>query len=859
MVLNVDRIGDTPSIQTDLYVKELATPCYLLEVRYDGELNKAVLVFLTESGDSVKLLPDPTGHKPYFLTPEDVSTIMNNKEVVEDEGFDSVDVVEKTDPLSLKKIRLTKINVKTPTDVARLRNKVKKAYEAHIKYQNNYIYDNKLIPCMRFIVKPGNKEFFVIRKPVLSEEVVKTITNVFKDFDRQQLETILEEWVTLYEEKPPKALKLAIDIEVQAPFRGRVPSAKTAEYPIISVALAGSDGFKKILVLGKEMVWENPVEDYPTEALVEVFDDERALILETFRLITRYPVILTYNGDSFDLAYLYTRAVRLGIVKESIPLSIGEDIVRVKTGVHLDLYKFFKNRSIKSYAFGGKYQEDHLDAVAYALLGVGKLKFVEYPSEMSLTKLVSYNYRDAYITLMLVESNDVLIWKLITLLARVTKTGVEEVCRKTISKWIQNLMYWEHRKMNYLIPEREDILRFAKSSSTQAVIEGKKYAGALVIEPIRGVLFRIVVLDIASLYPSVIKEFNLSYETVDQPNCSKDKIISIEDETGRKIHEVCMERSGLSSKIVGLLRDFRVEVYKKRAKSKDLPRDQLAWYDVVQRALKVLINASYGVFGSSSFPLYSPAVAESVTALGRRILYSLLRKSADIGIKVVYGDTDSLFLWNPAEERLVKLQEWVLKTFKLELEVDKTFSFILFSGLKKNYLGKTVDGGIEIKGFLAKKRNVPEFLKEFFEEIIEKFKSIESPEDFVGFKHWLEEEIKRLYINLKRKEITLDKLCFKVGLTKKPEEYVKTTPPHIKSALKLKAYFGVQAGDIIPYVKVRGRDGYKPIQLTKLYEIDPDKYVEILGSTLTQLLSSLGLSREDVTGFKTLSNLFKTP
>jgi DNA polymerase I len=224
------------------------------------------------------------------------------------------------------------------------------------------------------------------------------------------------------------------------------------------------------------------------------------------------------------------------------------------------------------------------------------------------------------------------------LLARIAKTSIEDICRKQISRWIQNQFYWEHRRLNYLIPNPDDIKKHSRASGTRAVIEGKKYAGALVIEPPKGVFFNVIVLDVASLYPSIIKRYNLSYETVDYEKCRQDKRVKIIDETGKEIHFVCMEKPGLTAQITGLLRDYRVGLYKKKAKDKSLPENVRAWYDVVQRAMKVFINASYGVFGADTFPLYSPAVAESVTAMGRKSLYSILKKVAEIGVKVLYGD-----------------------------------------------------------------------------------------------------------------------------------------------------------------------------------------------------------------------------
>ncbi|PSN95083.1 hypothetical protein B9Q09_03520, partial [Candidatus Marsarchaeota G2 archaeon ECH_B_SAG-C16] len=64
------------------------------------------------------------------------------------------------------------------------------------------------------------------------------------------------------------------------------------------------------------------------------------------------------------------------------------------------------------------------------------------------------------------------------------------------------------------------------TSYTQATIKGKKYKGAIVISPKAGVYFDVVVLDFASLYPSILKEYNLSYETVrcPHPECRNNKV-----------------------------------------------------------------------------------------------------------------------------------------------------------------------------------------------------------------------------------------------------------------------------------------------------------------------------------------------
>ncbi|MEM2024776.1 MAG: DNA-directed DNA polymerase I [Desulfurococcaceae archaeon] len=849
------QAGQVTGLYSASFARALQAPHYLLGVYYDGVLGRAVLEFLSSDGAKLIKIPDPWGHKPYFLTDESIESI---KEALGGEKtVESVEEVYKINPLTMQRVKVTKVSTKDPLAVRKIRSKVRTAWEAKIKYHANYIFDFGLIPGMRYVImNEGGAPKLTLLEPKVPEEVEKTIDKILKS-EAEPIKKLARELAMIFEEPPPKALRASIDVEVYTPFKGRVPNPKLAEYPIISVAIAGSDGFKKVFISARPFKnqFMYAVEDlYPVDAEIEVYDSEKALLLEFYRAISKYPIVLSYNGDNFDLVYLYTRSLRLGLPRYLIPIQVGEDIARFETSVHLDLYKFFSNRAIKNYAFGGKYQEDKLDAVSSALLGISKIGFEETVSDISTALLVAYNLRDAEITLKLTTFSDELVWKLMVLMARISKTSIEEICRRQISSWIQNLFFWEHRRLGYLIPNREDIAKHVRST-TKAVIEGKKYAGALVIEPPQGVFFNVVVLDIASLYPSVIKNYNLSYETVDMSWCNKK--LDIADETGNRIHSVCVDSPGLSAAITGILRDFRVEIYKRRSKDKSLAQELKVWYDVVQKAIKVFVNASYGVFGDEKFSLYSPAVAESVTALGRRSFMNIVLKAAEMGVKTLYGDTDSIFVWDPSQMQLELLQRWIQQTLGLDIEVDKEFIFTIFTGLKKNYLGRTKDGDIEIKGLVVKKRNAPELIKIIFNDIIEKLRSVNGPEEFIEFINWLERAAKEYYHGLRQREMPIDLLAIKTALTKNPYSYTKNKPPHVRAALQLRRYgIDVQEGDIIVVVKVKGGDGYKAIQLARQHEVDPEKYIEVLRSGLEQFLLALGIRWEDIAGGNELGKFY---
>jgi DNA polymerase I len=317
-----------------------------------------------------------------------------------------------------------------------------------------------------------------------------------------------------------------------------------------------------------------------------------------------------------------------------------------------------------------------------------------------------------------------------------------------------------------------------------------------------------------------------------------------------------MEFRGITSEIVGLLRDFRVKVYKKRAKDESLPKELRVWYDVVQAAMKVYINASYGVFGNEAFPFYSLPLAESVTAIGRSILLNTLKVAEDLSLRIVYGDTDSLFLWDPRSDSLEKLISYIEKEYGLELEVDKRFRIAMFSGLKKNYLGVTDKGEVVIKGMVGKKSNTPEFIKEEFRTVVNLLTTVKGFDDVIDVLEKVKDYIADVYRKLKNREYTLEELSIKVMLSKDLNKYVKTTPQHVKAAKLLeKEGLRVGKGDIIAFVKTRDSIGVKPVKLAKLSEVDTNKYLEYVRTAFEQILLALGVRWEEVSGQRSLAKL----
>jgi DNA polymerase I len=825
-------------------------PSYLISIGYDGDQRKCFLRFYDPTTHKIYFWYDDSNHKPYCYSKQLPEELQKMDAVARNPGFDHFEQQSRFDALRSQQVKVTKIVAKDPLTIGgkptgSIRDSIT-AWEADIKYVENYIYDRGLEPGMMYEYKDKHLSEVKFELP---EQTINEIERLMPG-EASDYKALAREWTRLLECPVPQYRRVAFDIEVYQQVETRVPDPEIAELAVICASLVGSDGASRVLLLKREGIADGDT-PLPPNAKLEFYDNEHDLLIAVFQALLQYPIVVTFNGDDFDLKYLYHRAQRLGFKNEEIPIELGRDVANLKYGVHIDLYKFFFNRSIQIYAFSQKYRENTLDAVGEALVGTTKIE-IKSVSTSPYRELAAYCYRDSEIVLTLTSFNDDLVMKLMTALSRISYMTLDDVSRQGVSSWIRSIMFCHHRKCGYLIPRKDEILEVKGQTATEAIIKGKKYKGAIVVEPKPGVHFNVAVLDFASLYPSIIKIWNLGYETVRCPHeeCKTNLIPGTP-------HWACTKKRGLESLLIGSLRDLRVKWYKLRSKDRTLSPQLQSWYKVVSDALKVVLNASYGVFGADNFALYCPPVAEATAAIGRHVITQAIQKSQDLGLEVFYGDTDSIFLEGQYADSLNKLMEWSRDQLKMELEIDKNYRYLALSSRKKNYFGVLPDGNVDIKGLTGKKRHIPEFLHSAFYDMVATLSEVRSPEDIQVAKTKITGIVKECYVKLRHKEYTLDELAFSMMMSRTTDRYTKTTPQHVKAARQLQqAGTETKPGDIISFVKVRGEPGVRPVQLARIEEVDSEKYIEYIRGTFEQVLDALGVEFEDLAGAKKLESFF---
>ncbi len=555
------------------------TPEVLLaSASYDGDRKLALLKFYDPKAGRFWIWRDNTGHRPYCYTRlpmDELSEIRSRKDVV--------DIVEeeRVDLLNDSTAKVRKIITTDPLAVGggndSIRDKIK-AWEADIKYYENFTYDRGLQMGTYYRVASGTVE------PVRYEvpEVVASSLEAIARKNPKEFQPYLAAWAELLGAPLCDFRRIALDIEV-ANEEGRVPDPENPRQQVIAVSFYNEQ--ERVVYLLKKGKDVDETLDAPFAT--EVFDREADLIRAVMSKIMDYPFVVTFNGDDFDLRYLKHRAEGLGIGEDEDPIQLERVAATLKHGVHIDLYQFFKNRSIQVYAFGNKYTEHTLNGIAEALLGESKVEFDGEISDLPLAKLAEYCLHDSELTYKFTTMSGGVVMKLLLVISRIGRMPMNDVSRLGVSNWIRSMLFFEHRKIGAIIP-RQDELSAKGEATSQAAIKGKKYKGGLVIEPKQGAFFDVSVLDFASLYPSLIKVKNLSYETVNCPHeeCRANRVPDTDS-------WVCTKRKGIVSLVTGSLRDLRVAHYKPLTKNSALTADDRGLNTVVTQGLKVFLNACF--------------------------------------------------------------------------------------------------------------------------------------------------------------------------------------------------------------------------------------------------------------------------
>ncbi|MCL4335773.1 MAG: DNA polymerase II [Candidatus Thermoplasmatota archaeon] len=416
---------------------------------------------------------------------------------------------------------------------------------------------------------------------------------------------------------------------------------------------------------------------------------EEKKILSDFNalVISKDPDILTgYNIDGYDLPVINSR-MRLN----NISFRIGRD--RSEPHRIQGQYWRLHGRIISDTWWAVKKvlrpKHETLNYVAKELLGEGKdninrLK-IEEEWKNRPEEVTQYCIKDADLTLR--------IYKKIRLIDRnmymstVAKLPLDDVTNGGTSNYVDSLLIRKADREGIGVP-------MTNRSLKDAPIEGG-YVHSIGA----GIYDNVIVLDFKSMYPTMIMKYNICFTTYDP----KGEIVA---PNGVKFLSVA-QREGLVPRLLKELMDER-DTVKKRMKS--ATPEEKEYLDGIQGAIKILMNTFYGVLASSFYRFTNLEIGGAVTAYARNTITALIEKLKSENYKVIYGDTDSIFIESGAasHEEAVRigfdLSSKISDDEGVTVEFEKVMDPLFSHGAKKRYAGKIVfpesqKGEVLIRGY----------------------------------------------------------------------------------------------------------------------------------------------------------------
>jgi len=786
-------------------------PTYrIIEEEVDGKKVKKSLIYLfgkLENGESFLAMKE---YKSYFYIQED--NYLKDKDSIDKKlkSFNASTEATKFKNFSDKEV--IKIIAELPADVTKLRKALEEEYnlecfEADIRFYQRFLIDQDIKGSLEISgkYKKGNYVDRIYEDPTLKKS----------------------DW-------RPELKILSIDIETDSKAKH-----------IYCISLYTAD-YKKVIIVGIDKDIGKPLHNAIT------VNSEKELLEKFQELVWKIdPDIITgWNLIDFDL-----KVIKQKFEEHKIPFALG----RIDWPCKLELNDEFMRDS--SADFPGRMVLDgivmlktsfvkldnyKLDTAAAEFLGKKKLIGQENKSENidnyykhDQQKLVDYNLQDSELVYDIIFKTNSM--QLTLLRSLITGMTLDRVKASVAS--LDSLFLRYARKEGIVL------------SSSKFSEKDEPAKGGFVMNSKPGLYDYIVVCDFKSLYPSIIRTYNIDPYSYVAPK-DRPKILNKDKYVVTANGAVFKNQEGILPKIIADVWHQRDEAKKRKDTAETI------------YALKIIMNSFYGVLGNPACRFFNPEISNAITHTCQATTKLAIKKVEEMGYEVIYGDTDSVFIVSKAktieEARKVgkKIEKHINEFFDdyikkeihrdsvIELQFEKLFKVFLMptvrgseEGAKKRYAGIIIDDkdkeSLHFTGMEFVRGDWTDVAKKFQEELFE----------LVFHKKEVTEYVKKFIKDLRAGKYD-DMLIYKKSISKSLKEYTKTTPPHVKAARMLDKL----TSSLIQYVMtVEGPEPIEKLKHKPDYEHYIEKQIKPIADTI---LFVYGKNFDDILKNSTQSSLF---
>lgn len=608
-----------------------------------------------------------------------------------------------------------------------------------------------------------------------------------------------------------------------------------------------------------------------------IYKDETDLLLGFMAWMQAYDpdILIGWNCINFDLRFLEKVCKRLclkfSIGRNHEPLewrtslnNTGHYFVLVPGRVVLDGIDTLKSATYHFESFS-------LESVSRELLGQGKL--IHDPDDrgaeiVRLFKenkqgLADYNLEDCALVWQIFEHTDLIQFAI----ERANLTGLPmDKVGGSVAAFENQYLPRLHRK-GYVAP------------NLPLNPQGVGSPGGYVMDSKPGFYENVLVLDFKSLYPSIIRSFKIDpYGLVEgdrlKGTLSTEKMYSEQESLVNSIEDFSPGFNGSAFKKKDSILPSLIErLWLARDNAK---RDKNM---ALSQSLKIIMNSFYGVMGTPGCRFFDPRLPSSITLRGHNIMLQTRQLIEEEGYFVIYGDTDSIFVWldqsvvsTEAEAIGKKLvdkanqwwQEHLHQKYQLESALELEYESHYTKFLMPTLRGSTIGSKKRYAGLICYENfDITQARKEDYQLIFKGLENVRT--DWTRLARDFQKELyERIFLNKEYKSYIRqiikevktgmhdNKLYYRKRLRRKLDDYKRNVPPHVQAARKVDAMRYAlgkeprynQGGWIKYYYTVNGPEPSEYLESSLDYELYLERQISPI---VDGIVTFLGTSYREIT------------
>ncbi len=437
---------------------------------------------------------------------------------------------------------------------------------------------------------------------------------------------------------------------------------------------------------------------------------------------------------------------------------------------------------------------------------------------------------------------------------------LQRASRATIGTNMTSLQLYHAVKKQVMIPWNKN--QPEKWKDSQEIVDADR--GGFIFGPSTGTHDNIGELDFTSLYPTIMRDENLSGETVNCKCCpdSPHRVPELD-------YRVCTQHLGIVSESLDSLLKRRLAYKKLKPELIDKQtRDRI---NRRQSALKWILVCSFGYLGFKNARFGKIDAHIATCAFSRQIIGHAVKLAQEQGFRIVHGIVDSMWLLKPeaTDSDYETLTALLRKKIDIPLSYEGRYKWIVFLNSKteqqsqvlNRYYGIFQNKTLKIRGVDLRRHDTPGIVRECQDRIFSVLSEAENTGELKARVPRVLEIIRESVSRLEKGDVLIEDLVITRSLSKNPDDYSHSVPQAI-AAQHLKNNEGsVQAGQQVSYILTLDKNNSEttatPLVLAGPETVyDPERYVDILISSAANLLQPIGLDENTLN--RTLKEVYST-